>query len=383
MSRSQFCFRDIILNHPVFCFLGIVDGINGVTKSKLTTASARELKSADDGDDVKKMDASTMKDGILTSAASECCRWLELEGTRGMKSVRKGNKRESKSHFKAMHYVVSEAEEKLIGLKYEAPILPKGVSASEMYNIYCCPQFGVQRVARRRIPCLCEACDAMLKLPWLAGVLFEKQPRFQRVVECKFKNVLGAENDWHIVKLKQRTMLDPNWSQFMNDEADAMRDDIQEHLTAIAVDQIVVGEVGAVVTADEDTDGYYLVEWVSLPFYCQEREELVVEGHYLNPVEKAATWFTKSKLFDTHLVRHVVDGCVTMECISATNQLPKGCRIQEATSLGAMKINSNDHEQIIEEIIRRDGLEDPDYDRIEEAFAKRAIQKALKQKDLQ
>ena len=57
--------------------LGIVDSINGVTKSKLTLASARELKKADEGANVKKLSVATMVDGVLNSPAQECKRWLD------------------------------------------------------------------------------------------------------------------------------------------------------------------------------------------------------------------------------------------------------------------------------------------------------------------
>ena len=42
--------------------IGIVDSVNGATNSKLRIASARELKQADKGADVKKLSAATMID---------------------------------------------------------------------------------------------------------------------------------------------------------------------------------------------------------------------------------------------------------------------------------------------------------------------------------
>ena len=66
---SQFCnitffhpstFLSII-NTSFFSFqAGVVDAINGITKSKLTVASGRVLKESDDGADVKKLNAATM-----------------------------------------------------------------------------------------------------------------------------------------------------------------------------------------------------------------------------------------------------------------------------------------------------------------------------------
>ena len=55
-----------------------VDGLNGITKTKITCASARLLKRADEGEDVKKLDPSVVKDGKAMSPAKECQRWLNL-----------------------------------------------------------------------------------------------------------------------------------------------------------------------------------------------------------------------------------------------------------------------------------------------------------------
>ena len=143
---------------------GVVDGINGVTKTKLTSATARKLLDPDDGIDVKKLDNSTMRKGKKVSIAVEMAGWLELDGCEGTKSVKKNKKREDKSEFKRFHWIVRDGEEKLSGLKCEALDLPKRVSASEMYHVYCCPELGVQKIAVRRIPCHCIACRSTLKL---------------------------------------------------------------------------------------------------------------------------------------------------------------------------------------------------------------------------
>ena len=46
---------------------GVVDAINGVTKTKLTAATQRLLLDPDEGMDVKKLDASTMRKGKKVS----------------------------------------------------------------------------------------------------------------------------------------------------------------------------------------------------------------------------------------------------------------------------------------------------------------------------
>ena len=53
-------------------FVSIVDSVNGGTKSKLTIASARDLRQAYETADVKKLSAATMIDSVVNSPAQEC-----------------------------------------------------------------------------------------------------------------------------------------------------------------------------------------------------------------------------------------------------------------------------------------------------------------------
>ena len=78
------------------------------------------------------------------------------------------------------------------------------------------------------------------------------------------------------------------------------------------------------------------------------------------------------------MVHHVVSGLVLMEEISEENQLPRGCNKAEATRLKAKKISTHDNDYIIEEIIRREALEPPDYEGIKKEHGKRMAQRLLK-----
>ena len=84
----------------------------------------------------------------------------------------------------------------------------------------------------------------------------------------------------------------------MDEHADEMRHDIQEHLSAVILEQIVKGEVGAVATPDENANGCCLMKFRNKPFHCEERSTF---------------WCTESKVEVTHLVHHVVLGLVLME----------------------------------------------------------------------
>ena len=144
----------------------------------------------------------------------------------------------------------------------------------------------------------------------------------------------------------------------MDGEADRMRKDVQEYLSAVVVSKIEVGGIGAVPTADTDADGYYLLEFTSEPYECHKSNQLIVKGKCLNPVKRAPKWCTKSELFDKHLVNHIVYASVRIDPISEDNQHLRGC-------LRKIAIEKEDDDYVIEEIIRREALEDPNYERFD------------------
>ena len=64
--------------------------------------------------------------------------------------------------------------------------------------------------------------------------------------------------------LEQRTKNDVGFHKFMDDEADRMRRDVQEHLSAVVVSQIEIQGFVAVPTAeDADADSCYYL-WINL-----------------------------------------------------------------------------------------------------------------------
>ena len=178
----------------------------------------------------------------------------------------------------------------------------------------------------------------------------QKQPRFQLSQQCKYKKaILGEENRLYFPTLEQRTKNDPGFHKCLDDEADKMRRDVQEHLCAVVASQIEIGGIGAVPTADTDADGYDLVRFNSEPYNCQESHQLIVEGKYLNPVKRAPKWYTSRSedLFDKNLVNQPTS---------------KGC-LRKTIEKEVMKIRKEDYDYIMEEIlIRREALEDPDYE---------------------
>ena len=87
---------------------------------------------------------------------------------------------------------------------------------------------------------------------------------------------------------------------------------------------------------------------------------LMCSGIYLNEVKRAPHWYTRSNpvQMEDHILNHVIHANVLLHPISDDNKLPNGCRKRDAVAKKAMKLDSNTHDEIIDEIIRREPLED-------------------------
>jgi hypothetical protein len=120
---------------------------------------------------------------------------------------------------------------------------------------------------------------------------------------------------------------------------------------------------GAIMTEDEQTHGYYLIQWCGLPYTLQEDSdesqagELVCEATYLNPVERAPYWYTPSDIATVVRLQHVVGADLEMNQPSPSIKLPSNCKREDALRKGAMRLSEYSHELLLDEINRRDALD--------------------------
>ena len=70
----------------------------------------------------------------------------------------------------------------------------------------------------------------------------------------------------------------------------------------------------------------YLVEWIGVPYTCEETGDLKWCGNYLNRVGGAPKWYTKSNLDDEYLVQHMVLGVVKVDPISDSEIFKEGLK---------------------------------------------------------
>ena len=119
-------------------------------------------------------------------SAAEDYKWiLEIEGSEGVKSEGKRDKRELNRGFSNRYWHVRPASEKLFNHKCATIQIPNlNLSFKDMF-------------------CNCNACDEKIRLPWDSSVVEAKDhPRFGKVHDCYFNSILEDSNCWYIVKLE-------------------------------------------------------------------------------------------------------------------------------------------------------------------------------------
>jgi hypothetical protein len=358
----------------------IVDGINAIDKeflrSKMCMIGTPEASIGN-----KRMAAHSMVEGASKSLAQEALR-LCADASRltGVKSERKYSKREENSKLKLRHYHLQKPEDvKYCDVKMMSVGLPKGTHNGILahYNLRCEKDLGIGVAAVRRIPCACAGCLEQLAKRWQPGVQANQQPRYVSSTTCHLWPIFEGLNDWIIITLEptastSREEIEETWAVALEGIATRMAEKVE------------VGMFGTFQTDDPDADGYYLVEWTSVPYTVQdnvelteydppiqiEKGELVCDGKYWNKVPRAKLWYTRptEPLPTVVRMQQVVSSKVELESISELNQLPHNCDRRTATHLGAKRISNEDHDEMLEEIHQREALEFDEDSDDEEAF---------------
>ncbi|OEU07188.1 hypothetical protein FRACYDRAFT_251490 [Fragilariopsis cylindrus CCMP1102] len=337
---------------------GIVDGVNGTDKNLLIRYSARELKQAMDSiaeedavDDKKRFAAHSVNEiGKEFSLAEECARLLRIGRSGG--SNREENRPREKIRGPSNTTSVSELKYKTVEFSKEAK--QAGGTSNKRYHVYCCPELGTGRVALRRIPCACVPCDTTIRLPWQVGVKAPKQPRFATVKDCRYRKILGLRNEWDVVRLEVDHV------KANIDDVDTAREEILVSLSSNIAATIEIGGYGAIVTNDEAArDGYWMVEWTSESYTCQETGRLVCDGFYLNEVPGGPQWWTPSGLPVTTPLVNIVMGDVKMDPIEEGRNVPSSSHVSRRQCLEkeALRVKRDSHDYIFDEIFRRETLE--------------------------
>ena len=231
-----------------------------------------------------------------------------------------------------------------------------------MYNIRADPDLGLGRVALRRIPCACEACRQQLMKEWDPNVEASEQNRYSSSTTCILWDIFEGLNDWNIVQLLPG-----------KDNDDEEIQTIHKIVLDAKVESLCVQEdnVGAFLTEDPDSDGYYLVRWTSTPYRLEEARNLteydppilvpkgglVADAVYFNQVPRAPRWYTAAAISTTVRLQQVIIADLTLFDEMEGSRLPNTCNKTEARRKGAQKVSEHDHGRLLDEISRMEIIE--------------------------
>ena len=349
---------------------GVVDGINAIDKNYLSKMMnlimTPEVITSKD-----RMSSATMIEGAEKSFAKECLRLCSNPDRKtGVKSEKKSAKREANAKLKERFYHLQEYDEvkynnKQVALEGFKNGPREGISS--MYNIRADPDLGFGKAAIRRIPCACNSCVAQLSIPWVPGKSATEQDRYKVNKHCKYWSIFEGTNDWQIITCKE-VMSGPD-----SDSEDLEKAILIKYADSMS-ETLIPGNVGAFLTEDEDTDGYYIVTWTSFPYTLQEDERctaydppmifkkgtLVCDAIYHNKVENTKYWYTLSTLKTIVRLTHVLMTEITMLAISDDNTLPRNMgkrKKDKCTRKNAKKLSNNDVDFITDEVYRRNQIE--------------------------
>ena len=184
---------------------------------------------------------------------------------------------------------------------------------------------------------------------------------------CVYWNLFEGLNNWRIIH-----MVDKKGTE---NEDEEFQQQIIHNCMDLMAEKIAEGEVGAVSTSDDKTDGYYLVKWCGIPYTLQESVvnrsfsdndimepgEMVCKAIYYNPVqlEDMKYWYVLSKYEALIPLQQVLRTDIKMHPISADNK-PNGKGPKTMRNLKrrkVVKIDESDVEEIGEEMARREDID--------------------------
>ena len=285
----------------------IVDAVNATTKRKIAKFMCNIANSeSDDANRQDRIRPEAFADDTKFSFAAESKRLMDATSSEGVKSAGKHAKREAAAPLKKRVFHISEmGDDKYANLKM---VITKGLKKTKkgekywgigaMHNIRTDRELGIGKAAVRRIPCGCEQCVEQMKKPI--------EERYSPTTNCRLYSIFEGLNDWNVVKLGAPK----DAGQAAEEEEGYSKIQVLESMTLRAALEIKSGNIGTFSTTNDETDGYYVVEWVSEPYTIEEdctlneydvpielcKGELVVKAKYLNPVPRAPKWYTPSEL---------------------------------------------------------------------------------------
>lgn len=351
---------------------GIVDALNGVDKTYLDVFyNSRTSLPEMDPSSTYTVPTHQIENGKRTSLAMTCLRILQDPSRcNGVLSHAKRAKRQEKREIEERRYMVRDiGVAKWDSLNYKAEGFEAGDNNGMRahYNTVGDPLLGVGVVGMRCFGCSCVGCQAQ-------KAEGDKDNRYGGPSSnCiywdifKFPCNTKGYNDWKIIHVQQTQKCDENqatdvWVTALSDLARTISAGVKD------------GNFGAVnVDGDDDYD-YYVVKWVGEPFLGNgigddgafTDGELVCRAKWMYKVPQAPRWYTLSEETTLVWMQQVVANNLelTEECAEfrLSRRLPRTVLNDVAARGGAFMVHARTHDQIMDDIERRENMDFEEFD---------------------
>ena len=359
----------------------IIDGLNAVDKHHLKKVMC--MSGSNRTDDLEsRMKMYSIAKKASFSFAKECARICGQEERKfGVLSTPAYQSRSHKLNERYYHVQdqnkvrYSNISKKAVGwIFYKGQ---KGNGIRHHYNLRADPALGLDYVAIRRIPCMCDACVQQLKQPWLIDKPFSEQPRYiGNNYNCSLWNVLGPLNNWLQIHLVDNNVSSGNVSATVTKK---IFQETLETRSFAMMSVIKVGNYGAIATTDPlAITGYYIFNFDSTGYVLQNGKtvnsekipvgSLVCDITWLNPVPHCSRLYSHGYKDDLSLVsliriQHIVECDVKYKLISSRDMLPRSVRpmFEQLVSKNTIMIDDQCHERIIENIAAVGHLDYDEY----------------------
>jgi hypothetical protein len=96
-----------------------------------------------------------------------------------------------------------------------------------------------------------------------------------------------VRNEWDVIQLEV------DYTRANMDDVDAAREEVLVSLSSNIAADVVIKGYGAIVIDDElARDSFWMIDWTTEPYTCQDTGMLVCDGFYLNEVPSCRQWWT-------------------------------------------------------------------------------------------
>ena len=137
---------------------------------------------------------------------------------------------------------------------------------SKHYHLRFDPKIGNGVCENSRTACACSECTIIIDKPWISGIPFKKQERYQPVTNCTYWPVLGLFNNCNIIQLSQKSIPYGPFDEIHQ----VVIDGISDNMASLVQSR----KYGAINTTDTSTNVFYIIMFKSEAYKLHDNKTI-------------------------------------------------------------------------------------------------------------